>query len=101
VLQVKSIESKPQRLFGVIKEFGPAFGFVQGQDGGSYFLHWRDLPAPWRPQQYRDQLASRCVTFELGRREGDGRNKATRVFVVDEEDEHRIGAEIDVADVHA
>jgi cold shock CspA family protein len=93
-------ESKPQRVFGVVKEFGPVYGFVAGQDGGNTFCHWSELPLAWRPQRYRDQIAGRSVTFEL-QQGSNGKRWAARVFVIDEADEYLVGAEIDVADVHA
>ena len=89
-------ESKP-RLFGVIKEFNHTYGFVEGQDGQTHFCHWRDLPAAWQALRYRDQLPGRSVTFEPATR--DGKRKAVQLFVIDEADETRIGAEIDVVDV--
>ena len=91
-----SFERKP-RLFGVVAEFGPTFGFITGQDGARHFCHFRDLPLEWRPDRFRDQLVGRSVTFEVGER--DGRRKAIRVFVIDEADEDLVGAVIDVADV--
>jgi len=85
-------------LFGIVKTFNDRFGFIEAQDGGSYFCHWRDLPDPWRPREFRDQLPGKSVTFEL-REQLDGRSRAVRVFVIDEAQEHLIGAEIEVSDV--
>jgi cold shock CspA family protein len=96
-----SLFKTPQkRLYGVIRNFGvEGFGFVDGKDGASHFLHWRDLPSAWRKPAYRDQLIGKSVTFELARR--DGRERAVNVFVIDEAHEELIGDVVDVVDVHA
>lgn len=82
-------KSKPRRLFGVIKEFGTTYGFIEGQDGGKHFCHFLDLPAAWRPLPHRSQLINRAVIFELGER--NGKKKAVKVFVIAEEDIDRVG----------
>lgn len=93
-----TLEKPRRRLFGVIKEFKQTYGFIEAEDGASHFVHRRDLPPEWRPERYRDQLAGKCVVFEV-HQAANSRPKAVRVFVIAEEDEHRIGAEIAVADV--
>ena len=59
------------------------FGFILGEDGTDYFVHYTALPEDQQDVQERDNIS---VTFELteGR---DGRPQATNVVFVDSDEE--------------
>lgn len=91
--------NEPKRLYAIIERWERGFGFCRAQDGESYFVHHRDLPAPWRTSQAQTQLVGRSIIFELSVSEQTGKKKAVRVFVISEADECLVGDVVDVADV--
>jgi cold shock CspA family protein len=81
-----------RRLFGIVKKWDieRGFGFIESEDGASYFLHVNQLPRPWMDREAQAQLVGQSLTFNLSR-DHNGRTYASDVFIVHADDQHLVG----------